>query len=137
MGRELRLTLRNELAELARHGEAVRQFLEENGAPPRVIYVIDLALEEMLSNVVKYAHPQGGVHEIELALQFEPGRLIVTIADDGAPFDPRGFPRYDTSTLLGERSRGQLGIHLVRRLVDEMSYSRQAGRNRVQLAMRL
>jgi serine/threonine-protein kinase RsbW len=136
MERELRLTLRNDLAEIAGLGQTVRQFLAENGVGPRPVYVVDLALEELLSNIVKYAHPQGGDHPIEVGVRLAAGRVVVTIEDDGVPFDPLEFPPLAPGRLV-DQPRGQLGIHLVRRLVDDVSYTRRDGGNRIQLAVQL
>ena len=71
--------------------------------------------------------------EVELS----PDRLSVTLTDDGTPFDPFGAAAPDTALSVEERRIGGLGIHLVRRMMDEVSYHRRDDRNVVVLGKRL
>jgi serine/threonine-protein kinase RsbW len=64
-------------------------------------------------------------------------RVRVTLTDDGRPFDPLEMPAPDTTLTTQERRIGGLGIHLVRRIMDEVSYDRRADRNVMVLAKRL
>ena len=56
-------------------------------------------------------------------------RLTVTITDDGVPFNPLSVERPDTDLSLEDREFGGMGIHLVRNLVDDVSYQRRIGKN--------
>ena len=56
-------------------------------------------------------------------------RLTVVISDDGAPFNPLGAATPDTGLSVAEREIGGMGIHLVRNLVDDVSYQRRIGKN--------
>jgi len=59
------------------------------------------------------------------------------VEDDGKPFDPTQAPVVDTSLPLEKKPIGGLGIHLIRRAMDEMSYRRQANRNVLRMVKRL
>jgi anti-sigma regulatory factor (Ser/Thr protein kinase) len=72
---------------------------------------------------------------MELELDHE--RLKLTLTDDGPPFDPFSQAAPDTTLSIEDRPIGGLGIHLVRKLMDEISYERRDGHNVVVLVKRL
>ncbi len=111
-------------------GEALR-FLEENAIGGHALYVANLAIEEMGTNLVKYAYDDTAKHEILLRLEIHPKSLLVILEDDGHEFNPLTWPDPDLSLHPEQRLPGRLVIHLVRELAQEMSYFRSAGRNRV------
>ena len=76
-------------------------------------------------------------HEIEINIERAKNRLTVTITDDGVPFNPLGAEIPDTTLSLADRDTGGLGIHLVRSLVDELSYQRRIDRNVVTMTSHL
>jgi sigma-B regulation protein RsbU (phosphoserine phosphatase) len=96
-----------------------------------------LVFDELLSNVISYAYPDGAVGDIEVELGLDHGELVITLADDGVPFDPLQKPRPEVHKTVEERDIGGLGIHLCRELMDEVSYQRRAGQNIVTLKTRL
>jgi anti-sigma regulatory factor (Ser/Thr protein kinase) len=133
-GNRLSLALSNDLNEIPRMGAAVEQFGADHRIDTATIDDINVALDELVTNVIRYAHADGGRHDIlvELALD-DAGRLTVEIADDGRPFDPFDRPPPDLDSPLEERPVGGLGIHFVRSLMDEASYRREGDTNRVRL----
>jgi anti-sigma regulatory factor (Ser/Thr protein kinase) len=72
-----------------------------------------------------------------LDVQTDEGRLTVTLTDDGPPFDPFGRAAPDTTLSVEERPIGGLGLHLVRELMDKVSYERRDGYNVVVLVKEL
>ena len=76
-------------------------------------------------------------HEIELRVELSENRLTVSIVDDGIPFNPIGVETPDTELSLEERKIGGLGIHLVRRVMDKVSYQRRIDKNIATLVKRL
>ena len=80
-------------------------------------------------NVVSYAFPGEGRHEILFRLWREQSRVIVAIEDDGQPFDPTAQAEPDTTAGIAERSIGGLGIHFIRKTMNAMGYRRDNGRN--------
>ncbi len=95
-----------------------------------------VALDEAASNVAKYAYA-GRAGEIEVDVFLRDGSLCAEVVDDGAPFDPlaRDAPRTDQA--LADRQVGGLGIHIIKELMDEVSWSRDGGRNRLRFRKRL
>lgn len=82
---------------------------------------VDLVLEELFTNMVKYS--AGGAPSIRIEMAPAPGGLEVTLTDyDVDRFDVTEAPEADIHLPLEERKPGKLGLHLVRRLVDSLQY---------------
>jgi serine/threonine-protein kinase RsbW len=96
---------------------------------------LQVALDEVLSNVIKYAWTDGAPHTLRVRITAPPSGIDVVITDDGAPFDPRSQP--EPEPARGRRLRpGGVGIHLVKQLVDRFDYARIGGMNCVTLIKR-
>jgi anti-sigma regulatory factor (Ser/Thr protein kinase) len=133
----LRLTLRNQLSDLGAALSAFDAFADALDVPVGVSNKVRLALDEVLSNILRHAFPPDGPHEIQVSVRKRIGRLTVTIEDDGVPFDPTRQAPVDIERPLEEREVGGLGIHLVRGMMDEVVYRRQPNGNRLTLIKRL
>jgi serine/threonine-protein kinase RsbW/sigma-B regulation protein RsbU (phosphoserine phosphatase) len=88
-----------------------------------------MVFDEMLSNIISYAYHDEDEHDIEIRVELSENRLTVSIVDDGIPFNPIGVEIPDTELSLEERKVGGLGIHLVRNLMDKVSYQRRIDKN--------
>ncbi len=132
----LDLTLRNELAEIARVQDAFRVFAHAQGLAAGCRRAVHLVLDELLTNIVCYAFDDDGPHLISVHVALDASELQIEVIDDGQPFDPFARPPPDPSTPLEERELGGLGIELVRRMMDTSSYGRRDGQNRVRLTKR-
>ena len=115
-----------DLSEVSRATEAFESFASERGLSVRVTRRTEVILDEILNNVLSYG---GARHGVELEVVHSADRLVIRFADTGAPFNPLARETPDTSASLEDRVVGGLGIHLVRKLADEVSYQRQNGRN--------
>jgi serine/threonine-protein kinase RsbW len=93
------------------------------------VHDLNLALEEILNNIISYAYTDSREHEIKVRLSAQPGEIRAEVEDDGQPFNPLEAPEPDTAKSLEERTIGGLGIHLVRKLMDDIEYKRQGERN--------
>ena len=86
-----------------------------------VAYAITLAVEEFFTNMVKYS-PEAS-NDVSISLRREGDRLMVTMVDNGVrPFDVTRADNVDTSLPLEDRKVGGLGIHLVRNMLDSVTY---------------
>ena len=113
---------------------AVEEFAERDNWPPDLVFKLNLVLEELGVNIVNYS---GATGDIEISLASDEESVTVEISDDGRPFNPlldQDTP--DVSAPLGNRPIGGLGIHLVRSMMDEMSYSREDGKNKLAMTKR-
>ena len=130
---ELSIALSSRLPELAELAIKVEEFLHSCGVPDATILQINIALEELLTNTIKYGHRDGASHPIGVSLAVALGRITVAIEDEAAPFDPFARPPVDTAAPLDDRNPGGLGIHLVKEMIERVDYQRVAGRNCVTL----
>jgi serine/threonine-protein kinase RsbW len=133
----LSFTLSNALSEVPRAAEQVEAFCHDRNIPAAVAYKFGLALDEMLTNVISYAFADGESHAIEIRLEKRDGYLTAVMSDDGAPFDPLTQPAPDVHAPLEQRKIGGLGIHLLRKLMDDADYQRRDGRNHLTFRIRV
>jgi phosphoserine phosphatase RsbU/P len=129
MTEHIEIKLRNNLSEFASASQALTEFGRQQGLPDSVLHDLNLALEEILTNIISYGYTDSGEHEIRVRLSVQPGEVKAEVEDDGQPFNPLDVPEPDTAKLLDERTIGGLGIHLVRKIVDGLEYERQGERN--------
>lgn len=85
-------------------------------------YLLRLVIEEIATNIVKYAYPQDATGVIQLQCSYDDGLLRVVIRDHGRPFDPRDHPDPDMGDDPATRQIGGLGLFLVRESADELRY---------------
>lgn len=123
------IKLKNTLSELEKLYEALAGFARRHRLAPRVVHDLNLALEEILTNIVSYGYTDAEEHEITVRLSIQGREVRVEVEDDGRPFDPLTAPEPDTTKPLEDRTIGGLGIHLVRKLMDGVEYQRQEGKN--------
>ena len=89
---------------------------------------MQFAVEELFTNLVKYS--RGGTRDILVELAKENGRLVVSLTDfDVERFDIRTVPDVDVNKKLADRRPGGLGIHLLKRMVDDVGYEYVDGRS--------
>jgi anti-sigma regulatory factor (Ser/Thr protein kinase) len=122
---------------VARVTAAFDAFAEERALSPLLIGSVQVVLDELLSNTVKAGYPAGGPGTIEATFDVADGRLHLTLVDDGVAFDPLAREDPDLAAPLEERPIGGLGIYLVKQLMDDVSYERRDGWNRLRLAKKL
>ena len=107
-------------------------FVATNRLSADAAWPLHLALDEILSNIVRHTYGGGDQgREIEVGFRLKDGVLELTFLDDGLAFDPLTAPEPDTTGPAEDRPLGGLGIFLVRKLMDHVDYERQAGRNRL------
>ena len=111
------------------------RFFEAAAVPDDHRYGVQLGLEELFTNLVKYG---AGSHPIEVELVRRDSLLLASLTDeDVEPFDPTAAPDADTTLPLEARKPGGLGLHLVRRVVDRVDYTYRDRRSRTTLVKRL
>jgi anti-sigma regulatory factor (Ser/Thr protein kinase) len=84
--------------------------------------MVHLVFNELLNNTISYAYLDEQEHEITIRVELGGDRLTITVSDDGIPFNPFQAAAPDTSLSIEERDIGRLGIHLVRNVMDDVSY---------------
>jgi len=119
--------------------ERFEQFALEHELPMGLTFKFQLALDELLTNVVSYAFEEGARDPvITVVLQVADGRLEAVLQDNGRPFNPlRDAPVPDLDLSAEDRRVGGLGIHLTKAFVHALSYERVDGWNRLNLVQPL
>ena len=128
-GWERQLTLTNDIVEIPRLHRFMRTVSEHAGLDHALAMNLNLALEEAVSNVILYAYPEGVQGEVDIRATVGKERIDFTVSDNGVPFDPVDTPDPDLTADVKERPVGGLGIFLVKRIMDQVSYSRENGKN--------
>ena len=133
-----RLQVPNDMAALEPARLAALDFVVGHGLSDRLVFQLELVLEETLMNRLWHAFPDGGRHVTEVTLQLLPDTLVLQFDDDGVPFDPRQAAEPAPAASLEDARPGGLGLMLTRKAARTLDYERVAGRNRltVQLARR-
>lgn len=131
----LRLSLVNDRSALEPAREAVLSFLGPHGLGRQVLFNAELILEEVLTNLIKYAFTDSAAQRIELMLQLEPAGIILRFEDDGKPFNPLDVPPPAVPGSIEEAVPGGLGLVLVRRFAKSVDYERRDGRNRLTIGV--
>jgi sigma-B regulation protein RsbU (phosphoserine phosphatase) len=133
----MEIAFTNDLGDIDRVNDAFEKFATQQELPDRIRRSIKVVFDELLNNIISYAFEDDEAHVLEVSVEHAAEKVTVTISDDGEPFDPLGEAEPQVDLSLDERDVGGLGIHLVRRLMDEVSYARRSERNVVTLVKRL
>ena len=134
---EIDASIRNRREELARVRDAVDRLGAECHLAAGIVEDMQVALDEVLTNILNYAYTDQGEHEIRVRLRIVDGALEAMVEDDGKPFNPLEIAQPDTRAPLRERKIGGVGVHFVKNLMSEVSYGRIDGRNRLVLKRKL
>ena len=126
-------SMANDSADLQRVMDEVDVLLAARPVSPKRQYAVRLALDELLSNVIRYAYDDGAVHRIGLKLETgEP--FALTIEDDGKPFDPLAdAPAPVLAGPVEDRPIGGLGLHILKQMGLKLDYRRENNRNVVRV----
>ena len=134
MSANLTLNMEAQLDEIERIRVAVSILSKAEQWPPELLYQIELVLEEIGTNIIKYGQDGEKETEIQITLTSDSKSLTMEIFDTGKAFDPfADAPPPDLESDVPDRPIGGLGVYLVRKLMDEATYRREDGMNKVTL----
>lgn len=110
--------------------EFVKEELSRHDCPSKALYQIEVAIEEILVNIVSYAEltDDDGI-EVRCDILEDPLRVVLQFLDGGVPFDPLAAEEADTSPEALMEREGGLGILLVKKMMDDVSYAYEEGKN--------
>ena len=112
----------------------VDEELEAHDCPMKAQIQIDIAIDEIFSNIAKYAYaPDSGDAVVRISFEEDPRAAVLTFIDRGIPYNPLEEPAPDISLPAEEREIGGLGLLVVKKSMDEMSYVYEDGENRLTL----
>jgi serine/threonine-protein kinase RsbW len=119
--------------EIRRASEWLTTALRQRDVPDPQVECLELALHEVLANVLAHGGSAARAEPIRICIEVREkattGEARVKVRDAGIPFDPTGAPEHTPAKTLAEAPLGGLGLPLIRRCSDWMSYRREGGRN--------
>jgi sigma-B regulation protein RsbU (phosphoserine phosphatase) len=130
------ITLSNDVNEVPLMTDFITDIAESLQMTPSDTMQVNLAVEEAVVNVMNYAYPEGTKGDVNIAATADGQQLTLTITDSGTPFDPTARSEVDITQPLDERPIGGLGIHLVRNIMDAVSYQRVGDTNQLTITKR-
>ena len=104
--------------------------LEEIKCPLKAQMQIDIAIDELFGNIAHYAYnPETGPATVRVEVTEDPIAVVITFIDRGVPYDPLKKEDPDITLSAEERAIGGLGIFMVNKTMDEISYEYKDGKN--------
>ncbi len=108
----------------------VGEQLEQYDCPPKAQMQIDIAIDELFSNIAHYAYkPDVGPATVRVEVLEDPLSVVITFIDHGKPYDPLSKEDPDVTLSAEEREIGGLGIYMVKKSMDEIAYEYKDGQN--------
>ncbi|MBR4901360.1 MAG: ATP-binding protein [Victivallales bacterium] len=108
----------------------VEEQLEQVGCPMKAQMQIDIAIDEIFSNIAQYAYtPKTGKATVRVEVTENPMAVVITFIDNGIPYDPLAKADPNVSLPADERQIGGLGIFMVKKSMDEINYEYKNGQN--------
>ncbi len=129
MPKALSVTFPNRLAEIEKAARLVEAFGTTHGLSSEFVFSLNLALDEVVTNIISYAYDDDGDHHIMVGVTLDGDVVSVRVEDDGRAFNPLDAPAPDLRLGVDERPIGGLGVHIVRTLMDALEYRRENDRN--------
>jgi anti-sigma regulatory factor (Ser/Thr protein kinase) len=125
----LEVRLRSTEAEKRRLQNLVEEFGRARQWPKPIAHEIELILEEWITDIISYAFEDNAEHDITVVIETHPKHVEIQTEDGGKPFNPLTLPPPDFTIPAEQRPIGGVGIYMIRRLADEIRYTRQGRQN--------
>jgi len=123
------VSLKNDLREIERLATEIDFFCREFSLSSKMTHDTHLVLEEVVTNSISYGFEDDALHVVEVTLELDEKELKIVVRDDGRPFNPLEAPPPDLDKPLEDRAIGGLGIFLIKKFMDEVSYQREGSFN--------
>jgi serine/threonine-protein kinase RsbW len=123
------ICIRNQVEDLQRVAHFVEEIGEELKLSMELQMNLNLVMEEMVSNIIFYAFPNGTDATIELMAESDGTELTFVLSDQGREFDPTLKEDLDTDVNPAERELGGMGIFMVKNIMNKVTYQRLDGKN--------
>ena len=125
--------LESEISELKTLRQHLVSYGRANGLAEACIFDINISLDEIFTNIVSYGYRDRLAHLITITIKLIGNELTIDVEDDGVPFNPLEAKEPMIPEDIINCEIGGLGIHLVKKLMDEICYKRQPGKNKLTL----
>ena len=116
----------------------VNEQLEAYDCPMKAQMQIDIAIDELFGNIAHYAYnPEIGKATVRVEVVEDPLSVVITFIDNGVPYDPLAKADPDTTLSAEERDIGGLGIYMVKKSMDDITYEYKDGQNILKIKKKL
>ena len=116
----------------------INEQLEALDCPMKAQMQIDIAIDELFGNIAHYAYnPEIGQATVRVEVIEEPLSVVITFIDNGVPYDPLAKADPDTTLSADEREIGGLGIYMVKKSMDDITYEYKDGHNILKIKKQL
>jgi anti-sigma regulatory factor (Ser/Thr protein kinase) len=126
---EKAITISNQITQLEVLANAMENISEEWDIPMNISLSFNLVLEELVTNIIFYGYDDKNDHEIRIGLSYDNNIMQIQIEDDGREFNPLLMAEPDLDVAIENRKIGGLGIHFVRKIMDDIIYLRSENKN--------
>jgi anti-sigma regulatory factor (Ser/Thr protein kinase) len=127
------LVLRNDADEFARMTQWILRVCNAAGLATKTAFALQLCLEEAVTNIVEHGEGDARATEIVASVERDQADVVLTVEDDGGPFDSTKVAAPQRRQTLEDSPVGGLGIHLMRQFASGVEYRREGGRNHLRL----
>jgi anti-sigma regulatory factor (Ser/Thr protein kinase) len=127
------LVLRNDADEFARMTQWILRVCQAAGLATKTAFAVQLCLEEAVTNIVEHGEGDARATEIVASVARDHADVVLTVEDDGGPFDSTKVAAPQPRRTLDDSPVGGLGIHLMRQFASGVEYRRESGRNHLRL----
>ncbi len=128
MDQSFEMKIGSDIREIPAVSRRLEDTMGASGFSSEEILDTQLAVEEVVTNIIVHGYKKAGC-PVEISCRFIPGAAMIRIADSAPPFDPLSIPEPDLGGDIDKRRIGGLGIYLLRRIMDGISYRYENGRN--------
>jgi serine/threonine-protein kinase RsbW len=127
--KEYSFELKSSLSELDNLCLNLETLGEKIGLSKKLVFEINLALDELFTNIISYGFSDEDEHTIKVTITPQNDEICLCIEDDGIPFNPIEFDTPDVACSVENCKVGGLGIHIMRKLMDDICYQRCGDKN--------
>jgi serine/threonine-protein kinase RsbW len=131
------ITIINQVAQLEVLANTLERISYEWNIPMDIILSLNLVIEELVTNIIFYGYDDKNEHEINIHLSYKNKLLQMQIEDDGKEFNPLLVLEPEMDKTIENSKIGGLGIHFVRKIMDDISYQRSNNKNKLTLTKRV
>ena len=137
MPEQWELIVDGRLRNLATIADFVIKAAQASGLDDKATFEVQMAVDEACANIIVHSYEEEEKGEIALCCECAEGDFVVTIRDQGQPFNPEDVPLPDITCCLAERQKGGLGLYFMRRLMDEVCFHFDTEGNELTMVKRI
>ena len=123
--------LKNDLSELETLCQHLNKFGQDAALSEACITDVNICLDELFTNIVCYGFEDDLEHMTRFSMQLNSNVLTISIEDEGVPFNPLEMEDPEIPADLIDVRIGGLGIHIIKKLMDDICYERKQGKNKL------